>query len=91
MIEIRWVGRVLEFRQRSFQIDASGSFCGLGDFGKWEIVRQRREMPRFVSAAREVVSAFDQHGVGPEFPELQSAIEQMKEAFEDSVWDRVDG
>ena len=86
MIELRWVNRTLQYRERSFQVDASGALCGLTEFGKWKTVRQRREMPAFVKAAKEVVSAFEQHGVGPEFPELQDAIEKMQAAFEGSIW-----
>ena len=88
MVEFRWVNRQLQYRERSFQVDASGAFCGVTDFGDWKTVQQRREMPTFVDAAKDVVSAFDQHGVGPEFPELQTAIEKMKAAFERSVWSR---
>ena len=39
----------------------------------------------FIEAATDVVSAFEQHGVGPEFPELQAAIERMQAALEGSV------
>jgi len=88
VIELRWVNRSLQYRERSFQVDASGAFCGVTDFGEWKTVQPRREMPRFVMAARHVVSAFEEHGVGPEFPELQSAIEEMQRAFEESIWDR---
>ena len=88
MIEFRWVARELQYRERSFQVDAAGAFCGVTDFGDWQTVRNRREMPAFVSAAKEVVEAFEQHGVGPEFPELQTAIETMQKAFERSVWSR---
>ena len=42
----------------------------------------------FIAAAKGVVSAFEEHGVGPEFPELQSAIEKMQAAFEKSVWSK---
>lgn len=84
MIEFRWLGRKLQYRDRSFQVDASGSFCGLTEFSDWKTVEDRREMPTFVEAAKEVVSAFEQHGVGPEFPELQTAIEKMQEAFEET-------
>ena len=38
MIEFRWVGRQLQFRHRFFEVDASGSFCGLTDFGPWNVV-----------------------------------------------------
>lgn len=91
MIELRWFGKELQVRQRSFQQEASGALCGVTDFGKWETVQQKREMPKFVAAARDVVSAFEEHGVGPEFPELQSAIESMKLAFENSIWNREIG
>lgn len=87
MVEFRWVGRQLQYRQREFQADASGSFCGLTEFGAWQTVPQRQEAPPFVEAARDVVSAFEQYGVGPEFPELQTAIEKMQAAFEGSIWD----
>ncbi len=87
MVEFRWVGRQLQYRQREFQVDASGAFCGLTEFGVWQTVQQRREAPPFIEAARGVVSAFEQHGVGPEFPELQAAIEKMQAAFEGSIWD----
>ena len=88
MIEFRWVGRQLHFRERGFQVDAAGSFCGVTEFGPWKIVEDRREIPPFIEAAKDVVSAFAQHGVGPEFPELQAAIEKMQAAFEGSVWSR---
>ena len=88
MIELRWVNRQLQYRERSFQVDASGAFCGVTDFGEWKTVEQRREMPAFVKAAKQVVAAFEEHGVGPEFPELQHAIEAMQAAFEGSIWDR---
>jgi hypothetical protein len=51
-------------------------------------VEQRRECQPFIDAAKDVVSAFEKHGVGPEFPELQTAIEKMQAAFEGSVWSR---
>ena len=38
MIELRWIGRVLQYRQRGFQQDASGSFCGITEFGDWETI-----------------------------------------------------
>ena len=88
MIELRWVNRQLHYRQRAFQVDASGAFCGVTEFGKWIAVEQRREMPTFVAAASEIVSAFEQHGVGPEFPELQAAIEKLQKTFEGSIWCR---
>lgn len=88
MVELRWVGRQLQYRERSFQVDAAGAFCGLSEFGKWQTVQQRREMPPVVDAAKNVVSQFNQHGVGPEFPELQSAIEVLETIIEDSVWSR---
>jgi len=88
MVEMRWVGRQLQFRERNFQIDASGSFCGVTDFGPWQTVQTRPEIPPVVYAAREVISAFEQHGVGPEFPELQTAIEKLQLIMEDSVWNR---
>jgi len=83
MIEFRWVNRELQYRERTFQIDASGAFCGVTEFGEWKTVG---EIPPFISAAKEVVLAFVEHGCGPEFPELQEAIEKMHAAFEDSVW-----
>ncbi len=86
MIEMRWVGRQLQFRERNFQVDASGSFCGVTEFGTWQTVKTRPEIPPVVDAAREVVSAFSQHGVGPEFPELQTAIEKLQSIMDDSVW-----
>lgn len=86
MIELRWVGRQLQYRERSFQVDASGALCGVTDFGDWKTVQQCRQMPPFVTAARKVVTAFEEHGVGPEFPELQTAIEEMQTAFEGSAW-----
>jgi len=88
VVEFRWFGRSLQFRQRSFQVDASGALCGLTEFGPWETVEQRKEMPPFVKAAREIVAQYEQHGIGPEFPELQQAIEGMQEAFEKSMWSR---
>ena len=88
MIEFRWVGRQLQFRERNFQVDASGSFCGVTDFGTWQTVKTRPEIPPVVYAAREVVSAFAQHGVGPEFPELQTAIEKLQLIMLDCVWNR---
>lgn len=87
MFEFRWVGRQLQYRERGFQADATGSFCGLTEFGVWKTVQQRREAPPFIEAAKDVVAAFVQHGVGPEFPELQAAIEKMQAAFEGSIWD----
>lgn len=87
MFEFRWAGRQLQYRERGFQVDASGAFCGLSDFGGWKTVQQRREAPPFIEAAKDVVAAFEQHGVGPEFPELQTAIEKMQAAFEGSIWD----
>jgi len=89
MIELRWVGRSLQYRQREFQVDAAGAFCGLTDFGEWQAVENRREMPPFIKSAREVVSQFKQHGLGPEFPELQAAIENMQEVFERSIWNQI--
>ena len=86
MIELRWVNRLLQYRERSFQVDAAGALCGVTDFGEWKTVEQRREMPGFVKAAREVVAAYEQHGVGPQFPELEAAIEKMQAAFEASIW-----
>ena len=86
MVELRWVNRQLQYRCRDFQMDASGALCGLTEFGNWQVVENRREMPKFVKAAREVVSAFEQHGVGPQFPELQEAIERMQFCFEHSIW-----
>ena len=38
MVEFRWVGRELQFRQRSFHLDASGAFCGVTEFSSWESV-----------------------------------------------------
>ena len=74
MIEMRWVGRTLQYRE-------SGE--------KWTTVPQRREMPPFVKAAREVVSQYEQHGIGVEFPELQAAIESLQKVFEGSMWSRL--
>ena len=91
MIELRWAGKALQYRQRQFQVDASGAFCGVTEFGEWQTVKIRGEMPPFVSAAREIVSAFEQHGVGPDFPELQEAIEKMQTAFEGSIWSNHPG
>lgn len=90
MIELRWVNRQLQYRQRAFEVDASGAFCGVAEWGHWEIVEQRREIPPFIKAAREVVEAFKQHGIGPEFPELQTAVEKMQSIFEKSIWSRDD-
>ena len=90
MIELRWMGRQLQYRTREPLIDASGAFCGVSDFGDWKAVGERRVMPPFVKASRSVVSAFREHGIGPEFPELQKAIEEMVEAFEGSIWRRLD-
>ena len=80
MIEMRWVGRELQFRERDHNSPNA--------FGPWKTVQQRRGMPKFVKAARKVVDAFEQHGIGPEFPELQTAIEGMQQAFDKSIWDR---
>jgi len=88
MIEFRWVGRQLQYRERGFQVDAAGAFCGVTEFGPWVTVQQRKEITPFIAAAREVVLAFEQHGVGPQFPELQAAIEKMQVAFEASIWSR---
>ncbi len=41
MIEIRWVGRQLQFRQRAFQVDAAGAFCGVTDFDDWQTVPEQ--------------------------------------------------
>ena len=38
MIQLRWRGRTLEYRQRSFQVDASGAFCGVTDYDEWRAV-----------------------------------------------------
>ena len=38
MIEFRWVGKDLQYRERSFQVDASGAFCGVTEFGEWQTV-----------------------------------------------------
>ena len=46
MIELRWVNQTVEgekrlslqYRERSFQVDASGAFCGVTDFGDWKTV-----------------------------------------------------
>ncbi len=35
MIEFRWFNGVLQYRERGFQVDASGAFCGVTDFGDW--------------------------------------------------------
>lgn len=85
MIEFRWIGRQLQYRERSFQVDAAGAFCGVTEFGKWQTIQQRREMPPIVDAAKNIVSQFEQHGVGPEFPELQTAIEKMQNILTESI------
>jgi len=45
MIEMRWNGRDLEFRQRSFQVDASGAFCGVTEFDPWQKVECASDAP----------------------------------------------
>lgn len=40
MIEFRWVGRQLQFRERGFQVDASTHFCGVTEFGPWQSVQE---------------------------------------------------
>lgn len=38
MVEFRWVGEELQFRERGFQVDAAGAFCGVTEFGQWQTV-----------------------------------------------------
>ncbi len=42
MVEIRWVtdGEQMQLQQRTrnFTVDASGAFCGVGDWSEWEAV-----------------------------------------------------
>lgn len=45
MIEFAWSGGELFFRERSFQVDASGAFCGVTDFGDWKKVPALNDFP----------------------------------------------
>lgn len=87
MIELRWRNRQLQHRQKS--IGTVGGQVVLHGWGKWQTVQQASNLPAFVRCAREVVDAFEEHGVGPQFPELQAAIEKLQAAFEESIWSRV--
>lgn len=38
MIEFRWRNGSLQYRERCFEVDASGALCGLTEFGEWKTV-----------------------------------------------------
>lgn len=38
MIELRWFDGVLHYRERGFQVDASGAFCGVTEWSDWKRV-----------------------------------------------------
>lgn len=75
MVELRWWGRRLQYRQRQFQVDASGAFCGLTDFGPWQTVPDE-----MLNGVRKVNVAVEQHGGPyPHYPELHEAIAKLDE------------
>ena len=45
MIEFAWSGGELFYRERSFQVDAAGAFCGVTDFGEWKKVPTLHDFP----------------------------------------------
>lgn len=45
MVEFAWSGGELFYRERSFQVDAAGAFCGVTDFGEWKKVPTLHEFP----------------------------------------------
>ena len=54
MIELRWYGNDLEYRVRYFQVDASGAFCGVSDFGPWiEVPRELKPSDWFRAAPED--------------------------------------
>ena len=63
--------RIIMTEQHALGIDVGGSV----------IVRDPLIWHRMAKASREIVSQYEQHGIGPEFPELQQAIESMQEVL----------
>lgn len=83
MIEFRWVGRQLQYRQRSFQVDASTHFCGVTDFGPWIVVPDNSQNEEDLILERD--QAEDAAN------ELASLVlgEPIDWAFHDVAWKRA--
>lgn len=62
MVEFRWIGRELQYRERSFEVDASGAFCGLTDFGDWRTVSSPFLQTQVESEARKASHTTDPKG-----------------------------
>lgn len=83
MIELRWVGRELQYRQRNFQMDASCSFYGLTEFGPWcTVLVEDQGDEDLISERDKAESAAN---------ELASLIlgEPIDWAFHDEAWQRA--
>ncbi len=71
MIDLRWYGATLQFRQRTPICDASGAICGFGDWQPWqdvggELVTSRKLTPdehteaRIKNATEGAIDAYDE-------------------------------
>lgn len=54
-IDLRWLAGQLEIRHRPFVVDASGAFCGLGEWGEWHPIPDITEA--FIEALAQDTSA----------------------------------
>lgn len=82
MIEMRWSGRTLQYRQRNFCADASGALCGQTDFGPWVDVSEYETCWSEIEQRDDAEKAADQ---------LAASIlgEEIDWADHQDAWDRA--